>query len=141
MIRSRGFCRLSPESGLIGFVLSVVGVIRRPSNPNRFLNTKRTAATPAIAAMMSGSVGRPRVSGIEGTPGTDDATPGMEGTPGNDGRPDPPGMLPSGFGMLGMAGIPGFCPPSPPSPPSPPGILGGFPNSPERISPLSKLES
>src|SRR5207244_11197543 len=45
------------------------------------------------------------------------------------------------FGTLGMAGIPGSCPPSPPSPPSPPNPAGILPNSPEPISPLSRLES
>ena len=40
-----------------------------------------------------------------------------------------------------MAGIPGFCPPSPLSPPSPPSPAGIFPNSPELIPSLSRLES
>src|SRR2546427_13020525 len=40
-----------------------------------------------------------------------------------------------------MAGILGFCPPSPPSPPSPRNRVVILPNSPEPISPLSRLES
>src|SRR2546422_10911276 len=82
MIRSRGFCRLSPVPGLTGFVLSVVGLIRRARLPRRFLNMKRTIAAPASPAMMIERVGRPPAAGIEGAQGTNDEWLGREGMPG-----------------------------------------------------------